>query len=172
MHRDETVLAVGLAEAAEGWVVTSNRRDAGFAAGAAKPKGRPSQDHPRCCPRSVLAAGSPYEPHGEGMKRQPNRSRGKATKRRRPVRPSKDKFVPPRTVEEFFAMSTHDQALWKNVTQAVTEVRAGVSLRRASRKFGVWSPSRFPRCASTNVQSGNSALRPGEEKAHACDNAC
>ena len=106
------------------------------------------------------------------MKRQPNRSRGKATKRRRPVRPSKDKFVPPRTVEEFFAMSTHDQALWKNVTQAVTEVRAGVSLRRASRKFGVWSPSRFPRCASTNVQSGNSALRPGEEKAHACDNAC
>jgi hypothetical protein len=71
------------------------------------------------------------------MKRQRNRRRGKANKPRRPIRPAKNKFVPPRTVEKFFAMPTDDQDLWKNVTQAVTEVRAGISLRRASQKFGL-----------------------------------
>ena len=71
------------------------------------------------------------------MKRTRNRKQPKARKQSSAKRPSKIKFVPPRTVEEFFAMPTHDQDLWKNVTQAVTEVRAGVSLRRAARKFGL-----------------------------------
>jgi hypothetical protein len=53
-------------------------------------------------------------------------------------------------------------------TPVATRNKAGASCRRS----GVRSPSRFPHCASTNVQSGNSPLRPGEEKAHACDNAC
>jgi len=41
----------------------------------------------------------------------------------------------PQTVEEFFAMSREDQDRWNNVGQAVTEVRTGISLRQASRKF-------------------------------------
>lgn len=71
------------------------------------------------------------------MNRQRKRRQPGADKQRRSITLRKSKFVPPRTVEEFFAMSTRDQDLWKNVTQAVTEMRAGVSLRRASRKFGL-----------------------------------
>jgi hypothetical protein len=96
------------------------------------------------------------------MKRRGNRKRGKANKRRRPVRPAKNKFVTPRTVEEFFAMSTHDQDLWKNVTQVVTEVRAGVSLRRASRKFGL-DPRTVQRLAPSalrKLRNGRWVARP------------
>jgi hypothetical protein len=45
------------------------------------------------------------------------------------------KFVPPRTLEEFFAMPERNQEFWGNVGQVVTEVRGGASLRRASHKF-------------------------------------
>jgi hypothetical protein len=72
------------------------------------------------------------------MKRKHQRKR--ATQRirngqRRNRRSGKNQFVQPRTVEEFFAMSEQDQDLWKNIAEAVTEVRAGASLRKASGKF-------------------------------------
>jgi hypothetical protein len=96
------------------------------------------------------------------MKRQSNRRRGKANKLRRPVRPARTKFVQPRTVKEFFAMPTDDQDRWKNVTQAVTEVRAGVSLRRASRKFGL-DPRTVQRLAPSalrKLRNGRWVARP------------
>ncbi len=62
-------------------------------------------------------------------------SRRKANKRRTSRRSNKQRFVAPQSVDEFFARSEQDQDLWKNVGQAVTEVRAGISLRQASRKF-------------------------------------
>jgi hypothetical protein len=99
------------------------------------------------------------------MKRQSNRRRGKANKPRRPVQRAKNKFVPPRTVEEFFAMSTHDQDLWKNVTQAVTEVRAGASLRRASQKFGL-----DPRMVQQRARPALRKLRNGRWAANNFDN--
>jgi hypothetical protein len=71
------------------------------------------------------------------MKRRRKGSQRKAGKLRPSARPSKNKFVPPQTVEEFFAMSERDQDLWNNVGQTVTEVRTGGSLRQASRKFGL-----------------------------------
>jgi hypothetical protein len=52
-------------------------------------------------------------------------------------RTSKNKFVPPRTLEEFFAMPKKDQEFWGDIGQVTTEVRAGASLRQASRKFGL-----------------------------------
>jgi hypothetical protein len=64
-----------------------------------------------------------------------NRKQPKARKQGRARRPAKSKFVPPQTVEGFFAMSEQHQDLWKNISQAVREVRAGASLRQASRKF-------------------------------------
>jgi len=66
------------------------------------------------------------------MQRQNRRKQGTRTNKRRSGRV---RLVAPQTVEEFFAMSKQDQDLWNNVGQAVTEVRAGASLRQASRKF-------------------------------------
>jgi hypothetical protein len=57
--------------------------------------------------------------------------------RRENSRSSKNKFVAPRTLEEFLAMSERHQDLWNAVGQVVTEVRTGSSLSQASRKFGV-----------------------------------
>src|SRR5712691_11528152 len=71
------------------------------------------------------------------MKRQTNRKRRKTNRLRGSARPAKNKFVPPQTVEEFFLMSELHQDLWKNIGQAVTELRAGASLRQASRKFHI-----------------------------------
>lgn len=96
------------------------------------------------------------------MKRSGNRKRGKANKLRRPTRSAKNKFVPPRTVENLFAMPTHDQELWKNVTQTVTEIRAGVSLRRAARKFGL-DPRTVQRLAPSalrKLRNGRWVARP------------
>ncbi|MBZ5658008.1 MAG: hypothetical protein LAO56_22325 [Acidobacteriia bacterium] len=69
------------------------------------------------------------------MKNRNQRKKRKAAKKRQSSRWFKNKFVSPQTVEEFFAMSEPHQDLWKNIAQAVTEVRAGASLRQASRKF-------------------------------------
>ena len=52
-------------------------------------------------------------------------------------RSAKMKFVPPKTVEEFFAMSEPDRDLWNNIGQVVTEMREGTSRRKASQKFGL-----------------------------------
>jgi hypothetical protein len=70
------------------------------------------------------------------MKRQNKRIRRKAGTKRPSTR-VKSKSVPPRTAEEFFAMPENDQEIWKNVCQAVSEVRTGASLRQASRKFNL-----------------------------------
>jgi hypothetical protein len=58
-------------------------------------------------------------------------------KRRKNSRASKNELVPPRTLEEFFAMPELDQEFWSNVGQVVTEMRAGASRSKASRKFGL-----------------------------------
>jgi hypothetical protein len=68
------------------------------------------------------------------MKQQSKRTKGKAGKQH-PVR-SKTKFRPPRTVEEFFAMSEPDQNLWSDIGQIVSDIREGASRRKASQKFG------------------------------------
>ena len=62
-------------------------------------------------------------------------ARNKAKRRRSPRRSNKRKFVQPQSVEQFFAMSEQHQDLWRNGVQVVTELRAGASLRQASRKF-------------------------------------
>jgi len=69
------------------------------------------------------------------MKR--TQARQKAKRRRSSHRTNKKSFVEPQSMEEFFAMSETDQDLWKNVSQAVTEMRVGASRRQAARKFGV-----------------------------------
>jgi hypothetical protein len=68
------------------------------------------------------------------MRRQSKHIRRKTGKRSQSTR-AKSKFVPPRTLEEFFAMRELDQEIWRNVVQAVTEMRAGASRRQAALKF-------------------------------------
>src|SRR6266478_4958858 len=80
------------------------------------------------------------------MKRLRKGSRRKTGKVRPSARPPKNKFVPPHTVEEFFAMSERDQEFWSNVGQVVTEMRAGASRSKASRKFGL-DPRKVPKLA-------------------------
>lgn len=67
------------------------------------------------------------------MKRQSKDRQKTGTKR--PSTEAKGKFVPPGTVEEFFAMSERDRDIWSNIGQVVTEMRAGASRRQASQKF-------------------------------------
>jgi hypothetical protein len=97
------------------------------------------------------------------------RHRQKPTQRainepRRKSRSSRNKFVPPRTVEEYFAMSARDQERWKNVDQTITEVRAGASLRQASRKFGL-----DPRTVRRLAPSAFRKLKNGRYAAKASD---
>ena len=61
--------------------------------------------------------------------------RKKVNKWRVSQRSTKHKFVAPRTLEEFFAMPERNREIWKNVVQAVTEMRAGASRRQAAQKF-------------------------------------
>lgn len=68
------------------------------------------------------------------MKRKQTRHKvNKRTSRRS----NKNRFVEPRSVEEFFALSEQHQELWKNTEQAVAAMRAGASRRKASRKFNL-----------------------------------
>jgi hypothetical protein len=89
------------------------------------------------------------------MKRESKRTR-RRPRTKRPSTRAKSQFVPPRTVEVFFAMSKEDQDLWSNIVQAVTEVRAGASLRQASRKFGL-----DPRTVQRRAPSALRKLRSG-----------
>jgi hypothetical protein len=90
-------------------------------------------------PRSIYAyiSGKAHsrKEKGAGMKRK--QSRRRANKHRTPRRSKKNRFVEPKSVEEFFAMSEDDQELWKNTEQGVTEVRGGASARQAARKFNL-----------------------------------
>ncbi|MFI5094972.1 MAG: hypothetical protein ACHQIK_16135 [Candidatus Acidiferrales bacterium] len=61
-------------------------------------------------------------------------------------------------------MSEKDQDLWKNVGQVVTEMRAGASLRQASRKFDL-----DPRKASQLARPALRKLRNGRWSAKAHD---
>jgi hypothetical protein len=94
------------------------------------------------------------------MKRQTKRKQRKADQKRRSFRSAR-KFVAPRTVEEFFALSERDQERWRNVGQTVTELRTGASLRQASRKFGVDSRTvqRLARPALRKLRNGRWAAR-------------
>lgn len=96
------------------------------------------------------------------MKRQSKRKQTKTGKQRRSGRSTKRQFVSPRTVEEFFAMPERDRDIWNNIGQAVTEVRAGASLRQASRKFDL-DPRVVQRRAPTALRkltNGRWAARP------------
>src|SRR3989442_337300 len=68
--------------------------------------------------------------------RQKPRQRAVNTRRKK-FRTSENKFVPPRTPEEFFAMPKKYQQLWGDIGQVTTEVRLGASLAQAARKFDV-----------------------------------
>jgi len=75
---------------------------------------------------------------------------------RKNSRSTKRKFVPPRTLEEFFAMTEQDRDIWNNIGQLVTEVREGASLRQASHKFGL-----DPRVVQRRASSALRKLRNG-----------
>ena len=83
------------------------------------------------------------------MKRQ---TRRRLVMKSRSSRPAKKKNLAPRTAEQFSAKSERFQDRWTRVTHVISEMRAeGVSLRKASRKFGI-----DPR---TVVRLGGPALR-------------
>ena len=94
--------------------------------------------------------------------------RGKPTKREAVKQSqsgqSKTEFRPPRTVEEFFAMSEQDQDIWANIGQVVTEVREGASRRRAAQKFGLnpRTVQKFARSALRKLGNGRWVAKPHE----------
>ena len=96
------------------------------------------------------------------MKRQTRRS---LVMKRRSRRPARNRPVAPRTSEQYFARSERFQDRWDRVAHVISKMRTeGVSLRQASREFGV-----DPR---TVARLGGSALRKqanGRYKAKASD---
>lgn len=89
------------------------------------------------------------------MKRQNKRTSQRAAAKRPPAR-TKKRFVPPRTLEEFFALPERDREIWKSVGQAVTEMRVGASRRQAARKFEL-----DPRMVQQRAPSALRKLRNG-----------
>jgi hypothetical protein len=69
------------------------------------------------------------------MKRQTKRKQRKTGSQRRSARSDGSKFVRPRTVEDFFAMSEEDRDFWNDVGQIATEVKDGASLAQSARKY-------------------------------------
>lgn len=98
------------------------------------------------------------------MERQSKNKRRKSGTKRPSARRSRSRFVEPRTLEDFFAMPEQDQEFWGNVGQVVTEVRAGASLRQASRKFHL-----DPRRAQQAARSALRKLRNGRWAARTSD---
>ncbi|SPE32804.1 hypothetical protein SBA2_700005 [Acidobacteriia bacterium SbA2] len=96
------------------------------------------------------------------MKRQRKRARRKTDGKRSSIRSAQSRFVPPRTLEEFFAMPERNQEFWSNVGQMVTEMRAGTSRRQAARKFDL-DPQRLPKAAGSamrKLRNGRWVARP------------
>jgi len=98
------------------------------------------------------------------MRPQTKRKRTKTSNQRRSSRLTKRKFVPPRTLEEFFAMSKENQDLWGDIGQIVTEMRDGASRRKASQKFG-----RDPRIVQQLARPALRKLRNGRWAARSYD---
>ena len=81
------------------------------------------------------------------MKRRTKHTQRKTGQKRRSS-PAARKFVPPRTVEEFFAMPESSRETLIGVAGAVSKMRADrISLTKASREFGV-SPRTVKRLAA------------------------
>ena len=88
----------------------------------------------------------------------------KLINKRRSRKLTTNTLIEPRSIGEFFAMSDQQQDLWKNTVQAVTEMRAGASLRRASRKFGLY-PRKVSQLAGPELRK----LRNGRWAARSYD---
>lgn len=72
------------------------------------------------------------------MKQQSKRIQRKTGKLRQSARSAKNKFVPPRTLDEFFAMPELIQDQWNRAVHAVSKMRTdGTTLPQASREFGL-----------------------------------
>jgi hypothetical protein len=72
------------------------------------------------------------------MKHQKQHRQRTAPKKHRSIRPTRNKSIAPRTAEEFFAKPQAFQDRWTRATHVISKMRAdGVSLRRASREFGL-----------------------------------
>ena len=88
------------------------------------------------------------------------KSRNKQTlpkvNRKRGSRRLQKKLVAPRTLEQYSAMAEHNQDLWDDIGQIVTEVKNGRSLRQASRKF-----DRDPRIVQRLARPALRKLRNG-----------
>ncbi len=72
------------------------------------------------------------------MKRQNQRTHGKAAKKGASIRSARGRYAAPRTTDQFFAKSERAQDSWNRVVHVISKMRAdGVSLRHAAREFGV-----------------------------------
>ena len=80
--------------------------------------------------------------------------------------PSEQKFVPPRTAEEFFAMTEHRQDTWTRVTHVITRMRADdVSLTQAAQEFAL-APDTVLKLAGSALQelpNGRYAAEPSDQ---------
>jgi len=64
------------------------------------------------------------------------RTKGKGRGHKRPSRSGR-KSAPPRTAKEYFSKPERFQDRWNRVVHAVSRMRAGASLRQASREYGL-----------------------------------
>jgi hypothetical protein len=87
----------------------------------------------------------------KSRRRKQRRSRNLNKQGRSGHRP-RNRYLAPRTVEQYFAMPEKTQVTWNQVTHVVTRMRtANVSLTRASREFGL-SPRKVVRLAKSALR--------------------
>jgi hypothetical protein len=85
------------------------------------------------------------------MKNKTRKKNHRRNNKRLIQRQTKSRFKPPTTSRQYFSMSPKDQEIWDSVAHVISRRRDGVSLRKASKEFGL--------AASTVVELGRPALR-------------
>ena len=86
--------------------------------------------------------------------------KARSSKRRQPSK--RKHFTAPRTGEQFYALPERQQEQWVRVTQVISQMRDGTSMRQASRELGV-APrivTRYGASALKKSKSGHYMAKP------------
>jgi hypothetical protein len=82
----------------------------------------------------------PLQPRGKGRKRVVRKKRGNALP-----------FKKPKTARQYFLLSSKHQETWDSIGHVISKIRAGMTLPKAAKEFGLSS--------KTTISLGRSALR-------------
>jgi len=98
------------------------------------------------------------------MRRTKSRSNSKSARLAKRKQTSQERFAAPKIAEQFYALPKRQREQWVSVTQVISKMRDGLSMRQASRELGV-SPrivTRYGRTALKKTKSGRYIAKPND----------